>query len=79
MFKRVLSLGLVASLMTIGLAQAQDGGMEALRSYCGPDVKRLCPGIKPGGGRIMQCLKSNKMGLTVGCAKALQALKAKMK
>jgi hypothetical protein len=79
MLKCRVSLILAASLITIGLAQAQEAGMQALRSYCGPDVKRLCPGIKPGGGRIMQCLKGNEMGLTVGCAKALQSLKAKMK
>jgi hypothetical protein len=31
-----------------------------------------------GGGRIIACLKEHKMEVSVGCAKALQAVKAKM-
>jgi hypothetical protein len=50
---------------------------EAMR-YCREDVARLCPGVQMGGGRIIACLKANKMGVSVGCAKALQAMKAKM-
>ena len=31
-------------------SQAQD--RNAMRAACGPDAARLCPGVKPGGGRI---------------------------
>jgi hypothetical protein len=51
--------------------------LEDLRTYCVSDIKRLCKGVKPGGGRLLQCLKANKKGMTVGCAQALQKLKAK--
>jgi hypothetical protein len=51
--------------------------MEDLKTYCMSDIKRLCKGIEPGGGRILQCLKANKKGMSVGCAQALQKLKAK--
>ena len=47
-------------------------------SYCKADVARLCPGVPPGGGRIMGCLKQHQMEVSVGCAKALQAMKSKM-
>jgi len=47
-------------------------------AYCKADVARLCPGVEPGGGRIIGCLKARKMEVSVGCAKALQAMKAKM-
>jgi hypothetical protein len=30
-----------------------------LRSACGADVRSLCGGVPPGGGRIAQCLASN--------------------
>ncbi len=56
-------------------ARAQE--MEDLKTYCMSDIKRLCKGIEPGGGRVLQCLKANKKGMSVGCAQALQKLKAK--
>jgi hypothetical protein len=46
--------------------------------YCKADVQRLCKGMMPGGGKIMKCLKAHENDLTVGCAKELKALKAKM-
>ena len=44
--------------------------------YCKADVARLCPGVQMGGGRIIACLKEHKMEISVGCGKALQAMKA---
>jgi hypothetical protein len=46
-------------------------------TYCKSDIERLCKGIKPGGGRLIQCLKTHKEEMSVGCAQALQKLKAK--
>ena len=40
--------------------------------------ERLCPGVQPGGGRIIGCLKAHKEEISIGCGKALQAMKAKM-
>jgi hypothetical protein len=51
---------------------------SALMAYCKPDVERLCPGVKMGGGRIIACLKAHQNEMTVGCAKALRKLKGKM-
>jgi hypothetical protein len=31
-----------------------------------------------GGGRIVGCLKEHKMEVSVGCAKAIQKIKAEM-
>lgn len=50
---------------------------EAIK-YCRADVARLCPGVQMGGGRIIGCLKAHKMEVSIGCGKALQAMKAKM-
>ncbi len=50
---------------------------EAMK-YCKADVARLCPGVQMGGGRIIACLKAHKMEVSVGCAKAIQSMKAKM-
>lgn len=47
-------------------------------AYCKADVARLCPGISPGGGKLVGCLKQHENEVGVGCAKALKAVKTKM-
>src|SRR5690348_5028261 len=47
-------------------------------AYCRADLQRLCHGVRPGGGRIKQCLKAHENDLTVGCAKELRSMKARM-
>jgi hypothetical protein len=56
-------------------AWAQAQGQFA---YCKADAARLCRGVRPGGGRMLGCLKAHENDLTVGCAKELRNLKAKM-
>jgi Cysteine rich repeat len=68
-----LSLATLASAAPTALAQRA----EAMK-YCKADYQRLCPGIQPGGGRIIGCLKAHKEEISIGCGKALQAMKAKM-
>jgi hypothetical protein len=76
MLIRFLSAGFIASCLFVVPAKAQ-AGLEDIRTYCMSDIERLCKGIEPGGGRIIQCLKTNKKEMSVGCAQALQNLKAK--
>jgi hypothetical protein len=47
-------------------------------TYCKSDMARLCPGVQPGGGRIIGCLKEHKMEVSVGCATAIQKIKTQM-
>jgi len=56
-------------------ANAQDAALK----YCKEDVARLCPGVAPGGGRIIGCLKQHQNEVSIGCGKELKAMKAKMK
>ena len=46
--------------------------------YCKADIGRLCAGVAPGGGRILGCLKQHENEVSIGCAKELKAIKAKM-
>ncbi len=69
-----LSLAALVSAAPNALAQQA----EAMK-YCRADVARLCPGVQMGGGRIIACLKEHKMEISVGCGKALQGMKAKMR
>jgi hypothetical protein len=42
-----------------------------LRSACGGDVRSLCGGVAPGGGRIVQCLATNAASLSPACKDVL--------
>ena len=57
---------------------AQSNQMQQAMRYCRPDMERLCPGVPPGGGRIIRCLKVHKMEKSVGCAMTLRKLKSRM-
>jgi hypothetical protein len=67
------SLAVFVSAQSAALAQ-----QAAAMKYCKADVARLCPGVQMGGGRIIACLKEHKEEVSIGCGKALQAMKAKM-
>jgi hypothetical protein len=38
---------------------------------CAPDVRRYCPNVVPGGGRIVSCLGGNKDRLSHRCRDTL--------
>jgi len=45
---------------------------EKLRNLCGPDIDRLCPGMRPGGGQIYLCLKAQESKTSGQCRSALR-------
>jgi hypothetical protein len=47
-----------------------------LRSACGGDVRSICGGVAPGGGRIVQCLATNAARLSPACQDVLSQFKA---
>jgi hypothetical protein len=57
---------------------AQSNQLQQAMRDCRPDMERLCPGVPPGGGRIVRCLKAHKMEMSVGCAMTLRRIKARM-
>jgi hypothetical protein len=74
-FAIVSAFSLAALMSAAPAALAQQA---AAMKYCKADLERLCPGVQPGGGRIIGCLKAHKEEVSIGCGKALQAMKAKM-
>jgi len=42
-----------------------------VRSACGADVRALCAGIDPGGGRIIECLATQAASLSPDCRSVL--------
>ena len=52
-------------------APAQDQlSLAAIRAACAEDAQKLCPGVQPGGGRIVACLKEHKDSLSDRCKQA---------
>ena len=77
MLARIVATAGLAAVATFAVNPDGFAAADPL-SYCKADVARLCPGVEPGGGRIVGCLKAHKMEVSVGCAKTLQKLKAQM-
>lgn len=47
------------------------------RSACGGDVRTLCAGVPPGGGRVAQCLASRAGSLSPACKDVLAPFAAR--
>jgi hypothetical protein len=47
-----------------------------LRSACGADVRTLCAGVDPGGGRVLKCLATQSASLSPDCRGVLSQFAA---
>ncbi|MEP9389202.1 cysteine rich repeat-containing protein [Mesorhizobium sp. KR9-304] len=63
------ALGLAAALCS-NAAMAQTA---AEREACKADFEKYCPGVQPGGGRIMECLGKHLDQLTPQCKSVVEA------
>jgi len=52
--------------------------MHDKKEACEADAKKLCKDTKPGGGRIMQCLKEHEGELSSECKEQMGRRKGKM-
>ena len=48
-----------------------------MRSACGGDIRTLCAGVAPGGGRIMQCIANRAADLSPACRDVLAPFAAR--
>ena len=63
----------------VSAASAQDltrQQMREIRNACEADVRNLCSGIQPGGGRLLKCLQANAASMSPICANKLLELQA---
>jgi cysteine rich repeat protein len=51
--------------------QAQDAPPAGAREACKPDMQKFCADVKPGGGRIIACLRDHKDQLSQACSDAM--------
>jgi len=54
------------------LTPAQKQTAAALRDACGGDYRRLCAGVRPGGGRVLLCLEDHATELSPSCRASLE-------
>jgi Cysteine rich repeat len=58
-------------LLTLPALLASPAAMAAERAKisdaCKADIKKLCPDVKPGGGRIMACMREKKDQMSAEC------------
>jgi hypothetical protein len=48
------------------------GAMQKFRQACEADIKQFCQNVKPGGGRIIQCLENHSKEVSDGCYGVLE-------
>ena len=84
----VLTAGTALALATTpAAAQAQpgqllqgrtgSGGIAQMRNSCQADAQKLCAGVQPGGGRILQCLRGKDSELSASCQSAMKSFQAR--
>jgi hypothetical protein len=78
MFIRQLTAASLVAFALISLAGSTQTATAQALKFCKEDVARLCPGVAPGGGKIIECLKQHENEVSIGCGKELKAIKAKM-
>ncbi len=55
----------------VAAAQTASPSIWSIRKACGSDIRSVCAGIMPGGGRIKQCMIEKRDQLSSGCKNAL--------
>jgi len=56
---------------------SQKAGKAGADRVCQQDAKKFCGGVRPGGGRIYNCLTSHNPELAPACRERLTAAKAR--
>lgn len=75
----IMLLGaMVTAIVTGGAAQAQSDTKPnaQVREACTADIRTLCAGVMPGGGRVKQCMVEKHDQLSQGCKSALLAARS---
>ena len=64
---------MILSVIGIGLfCSTAIAQTAAERAACMADFQKYCPGVVPGGGRIIECLAKQLDKLTPECKKVVQ-------
>jgi hypothetical protein len=65
--------GTIAIAVVLAFSGAAMAQTMAERMACQADFAKYCPGVKPGGGRVIACLSKQKDKLSPDCRKVVEA------
>ena len=75
-FLRATAVSAVAAAVgCFALGDMASAQQSAVRQACAADYHAYCSDVRPGGGRIVGCLKQNADKLSQSCQQALASLK----
>jgi hypothetical protein len=57
-------------------ASAGRADRQTIRRLCEADLRIHCAGIRPGGGRLLQCARAHEAQLSADCRAALETVEA---
>jgi len=77
--RKYLSIAFILLATSASAQELSSSQRTQLRSVCGADIQRLCPGIAPGGAQMTQCVQAKKAQLSKPCAEAITAMLSKSK
>ena len=69
---RFPAIGLIAVLI-LAIAPGAIAQTAQQRAACQDDAKKLCAGVAPGGGRVLECLAKQKGSLSEPCKAVVEA------
>jgi hypothetical protein len=73
-----LTLWLVIACVGILLA-GTDAYAQGQRGPCADDIAKFCKDVKPGGGRLVQCIQEHEKELSPSCTASIEEAKKKLK
>lgn len=76
--KYCLILWLVIACVGI-LFACTDAYAQVQRGPCADDIAKLCKNVKPGGGRLANCLNEHERELSPACTASIKETKKKLK
>jgi len=78
MVKRMrCAAALLAALLAAAAAGAAEPPLVKELEPCRPDVGKFCPAVKPGGGRIVECLQRHEKQLSAACTRGMTQFRLK--
>ena len=63
---------IVVAFSLVALSHGAVAQTAEQQAACGKDFRKLCPGVMPGGGRILDCLAKQKSKLSPACKKVVE-------
>jgi hypothetical protein len=68
---KILAIAAILALSSSCALAADPAAGPRPREACRADVATLCPGIQPGEGRVVACMKEHAAQLSDGCKAAM--------